>query len=229
MSRRARPDERLHRPPLRLPRPRGGVIGALRWLVAAALLGLAGLLLVAGDPPAVVPPSATVLVAARDLAGGVALTQADLRMAHLPRELLPRGALRELSAALGRAPAGPVRGGEPLTDVRLLGPALLRATGVHPLVAAPVRIADPGAVALLRPGDRVDVVAAGGAGSTAPGAAAPPALVIAADLPVISVPRSGVDGSTEGALIVLAAPPAVAARLVGMSATARLSVTVRSR
>ncbi len=213
--RRDRPDERLHRPPLRLPRPGGGPAGALRWLVAAALLALAAVLLAAGNPPAAAAPSVTVVVAAHDLAGGAALTRADLRTVRLPRSLLPRGILRNLPAALGRSPAGPVRRGEALTDVRLLGPALIRAVGGQTLVAAPVRIADPGAVALLRPGDRVDVLAG--------------AHRVAAGLPVIEVPPAAADGAAEGALVVLAAAPATAAALVGAAATNRLSITVSSR
>lgn len=217
-------DEKLHRAPLRLARPRSGVVGAVRWLVAAGLLGLAALLLLSGQPPATAAPTTTVLVAAHDLRGGVSLTRADLHLARLPSGLLPSGALRAVSAALGRSPSGPVRRGEPLTDVRLLGPALLRASGAGALVAAPVRIADPGAVALLRPGDRVDVIAGAG---TAPGGG--PARVVAPDLVVIGVPPGGADGAAEGALVVLAASPAVAARLVGTAATARLSVTVHGR
>lgn len=215
-------DERLHRPPLRLPRPHGGIVGTLRWLVAAALLGLAALLLGADPPPAVAPPSTQVVVAARDLTGGLALTRADLRVARLTRTLVPRGVLRSVSDALGQATAGPVRAGEPLTDVRLLGPALLQAVGGVATVAAPVRIADPGAVALLRPGDRVDVVSAGGTGSE-------PVRMVATDVPVVGVPRPEDDGAAEGALIVVAAPPGVAARLVVAAATSRLSLTVRSR
>ncbi len=219
--RRTPPDERLHRPPLRLPRPAGGVTGALRWVVAAALLGLAGLLLAAGQAPAAPAPSTTVLVASHDLTGSAPLSRADLRLTRLPTNLLPHGVLSAVSAALGRSPAGPVRAGEPLTDVRLLGPALLRATGAAGKVAAPVRIADPGAVSLIHPGDRVDVIAGNASGG--------PARVIAADLAVIGVPPASADGAAEGALIVLAAPTQVAARLVGAAASTRLSVTVRSR
>jgi len=43
----------------------------------------------------------------------------------LPRALVPAGALLLDEAALGRLVAGPVRRGEPLTDVRLLGAGLL--------------------------------------------------------------------------------------------------------
>lgn len=213
--------EKLHRPPLRLPRPADGLVGALRWFVAAGLVGLAGLLLAAGPARAAPGPSAVVLVAAHGLSGGVPLSVTDVRAVRLPLAGIPAGALRETAAAVGRAPAGPVGRGEVLTDLRLLGPALLRAAGGAGAVAAPVRIADPGAVALVRPGDRVDVVAAGGG-------AAETGHLVAADLPVVAVPGPG-DGAAEGALVVLAASPAVAARLVGAAGAARLSLTVRSR
>jgi pilus assembly protein CpaB len=99
---------------------------------------------------------------------------------------------------------------------------LLRTTGGPGAVAAPVRIADPGVVGLLRPGDRVDVVAAGGSGAEA-------ARVVARDLPVVAVPVPSAEGAAEGALVVLAAAPAVAAQLVGTASTTRLALTVHSR
>ncbi|MGB9377478.1 MAG: flagellar biosynthesis protein FlgA, partial [Mycobacteriales bacterium] len=98
--------------------------------------------------------------------------------------------------------------------------ALLRAVGGDGAVAAPIRIADPGTVALLRAGDRIDVVAAGGDG---------PARTVATDVPIVGVPSPKGDGAAEGALIVVAAQPAVAARLVAAAAITRLSVTVHSR
>ena len=58
---------------------------------------------------------------------------------------------------MGRTLAAPLREGEPVTDVRVVAEGLL--AGYPSLVAAPVRIADAGAVRLLRVGDRVDVVA----------------------------------------------------------------------
>ncbi|WP_107409136.1 hypothetical protein [Streptomyces misionensis] len=92
----------------------------------------------------------------------------------------------------------------------------------HPaeLVAAPVRIADADTVRLLRPGDRVDVVAAQDA------AAGSGARVLARGARVTRVPRPP-DGVAEGgALIVLAVPRATATALVGAGATARLAVTL---
>ncbi|WP_210588355.1 hypothetical protein [Streptomyces sp. GESEQ-35] len=87
-------------------------------------------------------------------------------------------------------------------------------------VAAPVRIADGETVRLLRPGDRVDVIAAE---ETATGG---DARVVARGARVTKVPEP-VDGAAEsGALVVLSVPRSTAARLAGASATARLAVTL---
>ncbi|MFC9507870.1 hypothetical protein [Streptomyces sp. NPDC057002] len=87
-------------------------------------------------------------------------------------------------------------------------------------VTAPIRIADAATVRLLRPGDRVDVIAAEG---TAPGG---DARVVARGARVTKVPEP-LEGATDGgALVVLSVPRATAARLAGASATARLAVTL---
>ncbi|MEU2283066.1 hypothetical protein ABZ614_14225 [Streptomyces sp. NPDC013178] len=98
-------------------------------------------------------------------------------------------------------------------------------------VEAPVRIADAAAVRLLRPGDRVDVIAADR--SAAGGAA----RVIARRALVTKVPEplDGVVGAADptggevvdgGALVVVSVSPSTAARLAGASATAQLAVTL---
>jgi pilus assembly protein CpaB len=184
---------------------------------------LAGLCLVTGlrslaPPP---PASAAVLVAARDLAGGVRLTGADLTLARLPPNAVPSGALAE-DAALGRTLAAPMRRGEPVTDVRLLGPALADALGPG-LVETPVRLADPAVASLLHVGDRVDVLAApadpGNGGAT---------TVAAADVLVLAVPVPGDDttGLTQGALVVLATTRRTALALAAAAVGDRLSVLV---
>ncbi|AQS72135.1 hypothetical protein B1H29_21520 [Streptomyces pactum] len=87
------------------------------------------------------------------------------------------------------------------------------------LVAAPVRIADAATVRLLRPGDRVDVVAAGDGG-------AGDASVIARGAQVTQVPEP-LDGTAAGgALVVVSVPRATAHRLVGAGARSRLAVTL---
>lgn len=87
-------------------------------------------------------------------------------------------------------------------------------------VAAPVRIADAATVRLLRPGDRVDVIAA--EDSTAGGEA----RVVARGARVTKVPETAGGPEGEGALIVLSVPRATAARLAGAGITARLAVTL---
>jgi hypothetical protein len=90
------------------------------------------------------------------------------------------------------------------------------------LVRAPVRIADAAAVALLRPGVRVDVLA--GARVVAAGAtvvAVPVSRTVSQASPAI--PDSGGPG---GALIVLAVPRHTAAALSGAAATSPLGVAL---
>jgi Flp pilus assembly protein CpaB len=175
--------------------------------VAAALPTLA--------PPA--PPTVQLVAAAHDLAAGTPLAAADLRVVSWPRSVAPAGALATVDDVVGRVLAGPVRTGEALTDVRLIGAALL-ARGTK-LVAAPVRLADPATAALLRAGDHVDVLAVR---TTEPQAAA---VTVASGLSVLAVPAPG-EADPDGALVVLAATPDTAARLAAAAVGSRLSVTV---
>ncbi|UGY91901.1 hypothetical protein [Streptomyces gobiensis] len=89
------------------------------------------------------------------------------------------------------------------------------------LVAAPVRIADPATVRLLKPGDRVDVLA-----SAPDGSAADRARIVARCARVAKVPESGGTGGSagEGALVVLPVPRPTAAQLAGAAAHSRLTV-----
>jgi pilus assembly protein CpaB len=201
--------------------------GALRHrrVLAAALAAgavVAGVQAVA--PPA--PATRTVLAAAHDLAWGARIGPDDLRALALPLDAVPDGALTDAAAARGRLLAGPVRRGEALTDLRLVGPGLLEGDGdgeADGLVATPVRIADPDAAGLLRAGDVVDVLAAGGEDA---------AEVVASAVRVLVVPQPGEDGAgvsvlSEGALVVLATTPRVAAALARAATNSRLSVTLR--
>ncbi|WLW54372.1 RcpC/CpaB family pilus assembly protein [Streptomyces sp. YU58] len=96
---------------------------------------------------------------------------------------------------------------------------------VH-LVRAPVRIADGATVRLLRPGDRVDVIASEETGTGGD------ARVVARGARVTKVPEAldaseAPDGASGGgALVVLSVPRATAADLAGASTTARLAVTL---
>ncbi|KAF3465909.1 hypothetical protein [Streptomyces sp. Tu 3180] len=142
----------------------------------------------------------------RAVAAGLAVTAAAL-VAAGPRDAdrsrgHPGGSAsaRAASAALGDRPVRPRRAGETVT--------------------APVRIADAAAVRLLRPGDRVDVIAAE---ETVSGGEA---RVVARGARVTEVPEPLEGAGDGGALVVLSVPRSTAAGLAGASATARLAVTL---
>jgi Flp pilus assembly protein CpaB len=200
-----------------LHRSRRAVLARRRPLAAlcAGLAVLAGLQAHAAPPP----PRTSVLVAAHDLPGGVVVRARDLTRRSFAPDSVPAGTLGGARAAVGRTTVAPLRAGEPLTDVRLLSGSLL--AGYPGTVATPVRIGDPGAVALLRVGDRVDVLAADPQGSG-------PATVLAADAPVVALPRRATGGTdlVSGALVVLAVPAGTARDLAGAGVRSFLSVTI---
>lgn len=190
-----------------------------RRLLAAGLAAAAvALALHAAEPapPATVP----VVVAARDLSGGTRLAPGDLEVVDVLDGTVPHGTLRDTGGATGRLLAGPVRAGEPVTDVRLLGPALLDGWG-EGLVATPVRIADPGVLELVRPGDRLDLIAVPVDGTAG-------AAVVASRVPLLTVPPRAESGVlADGALLVVAVTPERATALAEAAVTSRLSVVLR--
>ena len=201
---------------LALPRRVRRTVLARRRPLAAVLAALAvGAAVQAASPPA--PPTRLVLTAARDLPAGTVVTHGDLaRVAFAPGSV-PVGVVASASAAVGRTTAAPLRAGEPVTDVRRVGASLL--DGYPGLVAAPVRIADPGAVGLLRVGDRVDGVAADPQGRAA-------TEVVAEGAVVVSLPEVDEGALATGGLVVLAVPEETAHELAGAGVTRYLSVLI---
>jgi Flp pilus assembly protein CpaB len=209
-------------------------------LVAGALA--TGLQALAPRPPAGAP----VLVAVRDVAAGAVLGASDLQVVRRTASELPQGALADPSLAVGRAVGSGMRSGEPLTDARLVGPGLL-AGRPHGEVASPVRIADGEAAALLRPGDRVDVLqatAGDGPGSPAAatgrnpsaGAAGGAARTVVRHATVLARPGGAGTGGgllpeadpSAGGLLVLAVEEDEAADLAEAAARGPLSVVLRA-
>ncbi|GAC68703.1 SAF domain-containing protein [Gordonia soli] len=99
------------------------------------------------------------LAAARDLLPGQALAADDLVPIRVPTGLLPDGAIRMSSDAVGRTVVGRVRSGELITDTRLISGRLpAQLTGDRRARLVPVHIADETVASVLREGDLVDVV-----------------------------------------------------------------------
>jgi hypothetical protein len=189
----------------RLTRPLRAVRRAVlvrRRLLAAVLtaIAVAAGLHAAAAPP---PPSVRVLTAARDLPAGTLLSGSDLAKQEFAPDSVPDGLAPD---AVGRTLAAPVRSGEPVTDVRLVGESLARSD--PDLTALPVRFPDAAMVELLEVGDVIDLIATDPQGSGA--------TVVAAGIPVLAIPAaddaSGAGGQA-GALVVVGVAPTDVTRL----------------
>lgn len=187
----------------------------IRRVLAALLVVLAGVLALRGNPATA---GRAVVVAAHDLAPGEVLTDADLRVVQREAHTVPEGAVAARSDAAGRALAGAVRSGEPLTDVRLVGQALaVAATGNGRASSVPVRLADADLAQLLHPGDTVDVLAMGEKRGGV--------SVIATGAKVLVVAPAEDKRRSEGRLVVLGLPAEQANTVAAASLAQSITVT----
>lgn len=203
-----------------------------RW-AGAALVGLSVLFAVNAVAPAP-PPMVTVALAADDLPAGTVLATADVEEKPLPAGSVTSTPI-DPALLLGRVLASPLAAGEQLTASRLLGDELL--TGTPPgTVALPVRVADPGAAALVSAGDRIDLLATVRTddGQTVSQVGTDLVVLLAgsagpAGNPGGIDPFSGEDvgGDSLGGLLVVAASPTQARTIVGGAARSPLWLMMR--
>lgn len=141
------------------------------------------------------PPTVEVPVASRDLAAGERLEADDLSMVRWPASLAPAGLT---GAVAGQVLAAPLRRGEAITDLRLVGSELAQA---HPdLTVMPLRLPDPAVVELLEVGDRVDLSAVDPESGDV--------SEVASDVLVLAIPPPGsADSTLTGRLIVAGITP----------------------
>ena len=142
-------------------------------------------------------------------------TAADLATVEFRPGSAPDGLV---DVPAGRVLAAPVRRGEPVTDARLVGPAL--AEGNPGMVATPVRIPDAAMAALLHVGDRVDVLAADPQGG--------PTREVAESALVLAVPAPAADAAADalpGRLVVLGLDSDEVPAVAGASVTQFLTVS----
>jgi pilus assembly protein CpaB len=190
---------------------------SLRWLrmrrrpVSAALITFAlvlGASNVVGRHERVVD----VLVARHDIASGQVLTASDLDLIPYPSRHAPATAVSSVESLLGRVVIGPVAQREVITTTRVVSARSSEG------LAVPVRLADAGMAALLRPGDIIDVLASAASAGT-------PAAVVADRLRVVTVPTANASGLGQGGLIVVSADARRAAMLAG-AAESHLTVVI---
>ena len=131
---------------------------AAQRIAAGALVILAAVVALRSDPQG---DRTEIVVATRDLPSGVELTADDVRLENRTAATVPDGAQSDVDAVVGATLAGPARRGEVLTDVRVLGPRLAESVAGPDARIVPLPLADSAVLDLVRPGDVVDVLAAG--------------------------------------------------------------------
>jgi pilus assembly protein CpaB len=186
-----------------------------RRLLVAATTGLA--VYFALSAVTAEPDGRTVVIASRDIDSGTRLRTSDVRATSLPRGVVPVGAATSAGDLVGRTTSGALRRGEILTDRRTVRAGPLDGFGPDRVLSV-VRVSDPTVLALLRPGDRVDVVAVSGDDS-------PKASRVARRAIVVTVPRQRSTFS-EGAPVGLAVTHRVALNLAERTLDSRLAVVV---
>jgi Flp pilus assembly protein CpaB len=187
-----------------------------RRVVAGGLVVLAGIATLRSNPDG---DRADVVVAARDLRPGTALTLDDVRIEKRLAATVPDGSPANLGAVVGSTLAGPTRRGEVLTDVRLLGSRLAE-SAIGPKAGpgariVPLHLADSALTDLVRVGDVVDVLAA--PATDAPAAGQAISRVVATDAVVVLVSAKQKVQAAEGDRVVLVALPARVANTVAGS------------
>ena len=196
---------------------------AARRATAGALVVLAGVAALRPDPA---DGRTDVVVFAHDLAPGVELVAADVRIESRSTTTIPDGSQADPATVVGSTLAGPVRRGEVLTDVRLLSPRLAEATAGPDARVVPLRLSDAALLDLIRPGDVVDVLA--GDSSVAPGGSVDQQpRVVATDAVVVLVSKELAAPGRGGDRVVLVALPARTANdVAGASLTQAVTLVL---
>ncbi|MDX1890316.1 SAF domain-containing protein [Mycolicibacterium sp. 050158] len=194
---------------------------AARRAAAAALVVLAGVAALRPDPA---DGRADVVVAARDLAPGTALTASDLRVESRSATTIPDGSRDDAGTLVGSTLTGPVRRGEVITDVRVLGSRLAEASAGPDARIVPVHPADAALLDLVRAGDVVDVLTVTDAPGTARADAQGRPRVVATDAVVVMVSAKAKEPGREG-VVMIALPAPVANEVAGASLSQAITLT----
>jgi Flp pilus assembly protein CpaB len=183
---------------------------AARRIAAGGLVVLAAVAALRSDPDG---DRTEIIVAAHDLAPGVELTEADVRVETRTATTVPDGSTSDVSVVIGATLAGPARRGEVITDVRLLGPRLAESAAGPNARIVPLHLADSALLDLIRTGDVVDVLAT----TSDTGDDSRP-QVIATDAIVVLVSEKQKGAGSGSDRVVLVALPAHAANEVAGAA-----------
>jgi pilus assembly protein CpaB len=182
--------------------------------VAAVITGIS-----AARPPD--PPRVDVVRAAHELAAGATLSARDVRVDKIPRTAAPQSPVTDPEQVVGIVVNSPVAEGQVITELALGSP---RASGPG-MVVAPLRLTDADMAALVRLGDRVDVIAATDSAAKA--------RVVASRVLVVGLPATTTGdgaltgGNGSGALILVEVDLPTATALNDTAAAGRISIVLR--
>ncbi len=189
-----------------------------RWFAAvfAAIAVLAGLNAINAQET----DRREVVVAARSITGGATLAAADLRLAQLPPDAVPEGALTDPALLLGKTTKAALPGRRVIVESDLLGGEGGLGAG---RLALPVQFEHSQAVALLSTGIRIDVLGPqGGSGGY---------QVVAADVRVITVvadaAASGPFGGAEAGPVLLEVDATQASAILAAASLGGVSFALR--
>ncbi|WP_313812756.1 RcpC/CpaB family pilus assembly protein [Glutamicibacter sp.] len=105
----------------------------------------------------------SVVVAVGDLPAGAVLTSGDVQLQQIPADANDRQLITNAQDLIGQRLAIAVPAGTALRDFLLVGPQLLTGSP-QGTVAVPIRLSDAATVALIHPGQLVDIVLTTGDG-----------------------------------------------------------------
>ncbi|MUM15578.1 flagellar biosynthesis protein FlgA [Mycobacterium sp. CBMA271] len=199
-----------------------------RRIIAATLVLFAAVLAFRPDPA---NDRSDVVVAARDLPPGIILASEDVRVEKRSATILPDGVSTDTRTVVGATLAGPVRRGEVLTDLRVLGPRLAESAAGNDARIVPVPLADAATLDMIRTGDVVDILTVAGgdaAGSGRTSDAPPEPTVLATGAVVVLVsPKPATKGIGSERVVMVALPPQQANRVAAIALVQAVTLTFR--
>ena len=194
------------------------------FLSAAAACAVASFLLVRGDaaraggPSAASGPTVDVVVAARDLGAGEALSADDLRLVRMPAAFAPPDAVGSVDDAVGLVSGATVAQGEPLSGARTGHSALSGSVAPGRLVVSATFGSIPDG---LTTWDRVDAFATFGG-------ARPYTSLVGEDLRVLRIQAAAsAFGGDRGTIVTLDVDAAAARQILQADATGTLALVAR--
>lgn len=191
---------------------------AARRAAAAALVLLAGVAALRDNPDG---ERGRAVVAARDISPGIKLSAEDIRVENRLSETLPDGFAVDPEKVIGSTTAGPVRRGEVITDVRVLGSRLAESAAGPDARIVPLHLSDNAVLDVVRSGDLVDILAAPASDSDAE-----PRLVATDAVVVLVSPKPKMATDTGDRVVLVALPETAATSVAGAALVQTVTLTL---